>query len=178
MAPPLPPPGVPARAGWRRADRLLWVKTLLSTVHDTPMLLSAPPLEHALPARRPAERAVDDVHGLALRLAEHPDGGAADVGPGVVAAVAEEPRVDDLEPAAADEDGAAAAALGRLAGGVAVDEGQVLDGELRVVLVLAVRGGPDLGLVAGVHVEDAALAAAAERDLAAAVEHDLGPGCR
>ena len=100
---------------------------------------------------------------------------AAEVGPGRVAAVADEARVDHLEPAAAHEDRAAAAALGRLAGRVAVGEGEVLHGEPRVVLVLAVRGGPALRLVAGVHVEDAALAAAAERDLAAAVEHDLGP---
>ena len=45
-----------------------------------------------------------------------------------------------------------------------------------VVLVLAVRRRPALRLVAGVHVEDAPLAAAAERHLAAAVDHDLGPG--
>jgi hypothetical protein len=51
MAPPLPPPGVPGCAGlapWPVA--WLWVKTLLSTVHETPMLLSAPPLEQALPS--------------------------------------------------------------------------------------------------------------------------------
>ena len=85
-------------------------------------------------------------------------------------------RVDDLEPAAAHEDRAAAAALRRLAGGVAVGEGQVLHGQLGVVLVLAVRRRPALGLVAGVHVEDPALAATAEGDHAAAVEHDLGAG--
>jgi hypothetical protein len=62
-----------------------------------------------------------------------------------------------------------------LAGGVAVDERQVLHGELRGVLVLAVRGGVALRRVARVHVEDAPLAAAAERHLAAAVEDDLRP---
>ena len=128
------------------------------------------------PGRAAAEGAVDDVDRQARGLAEHPDRGAAEVGPGRVAGVAEEARVDDLDPAAPHEDGAPAAALDRLAGRVAVGEGQVLHGEPGVVLVLAVRGGPDLGLVAGVHVEDPALAAAAERDLAAAVEHDLRPG--
>ena len=51
-----------------------------------------------------------------------------------------------------------------------------LDGERRLVLVLAVRGDPDLGLVAGVHVQDAALVGAVERDLAAAVEHHEARG--
>src|SRR5215831_7072758 len=52
MAPPLPPPGVPDRAGlapWPIA--WLWVMTLLSTTQDTPMLLSAPPLEQAPPRK-------------------------------------------------------------------------------------------------------------------------------
>ena len=67
-------------------------------------------------------------------------------------------------------------ALGHVTGRVAVDEREVLDGEPGMVLVLAMRGGVHLGLVAGVHVEDAALATAAQRDLAAAIEHDLRPG--
>ena len=66
--------------------------------------------------------------------------------------------------------------FGLVAGAVAVGEDQVLHGQPRVVLVLAVRGGEALPLVAGVHVEDAALAAAAERHLAAAVQHDLRAG--
>ncbi len=132
------------------------------------MLLSAPPLAHT-PA---GEGAAHHVHRFVLELAEHAQRRAAQVGAGTVAAVADEPRVDHLEPPAPDEDRAAPAALGPLAGGVAVGERQVLHGELRVVLVLAVRGGEALRLVAGVHVEDAALAAAAERDLAAAVQHD------
>src|SRR5689334_3426689 len=52
MAPPLPPPGVPLRAGlaplpmaWLRVNRLFRM------VQDTPMLLSAPPLEHTPPSK-------------------------------------------------------------------------------------------------------------------------------
>ena len=42
MAPPLPPPGVPARAGLAPVPiAVLWLNRLLSTVHETPMLLSA-----------------------------------------------------------------------------------------------------------------------------------------
>src|SRR5215470_15071583 len=52
MAPPLPPPGVPDRAGLApRPIAWLWVMTLLSTTQDTPMLLSAPPLEQAPPRK-------------------------------------------------------------------------------------------------------------------------------
>src|SRR4029453_16870182 len=50
MAPPLPPPGVPGFAGFApRPIAELCDSTLLSTTHDTPMLLSAPPLEHTPP---------------------------------------------------------------------------------------------------------------------------------
>src|SRR5579859_526339 len=47
MAPPLPPPGVPPRAGLAPCP-MAWlpVITQLSTAHETPMLDSAPPLEH------------------------------------------------------------------------------------------------------------------------------------
>ncbi len=55
-------------------------------------------------------------------------------------------------------------------------ERQVLHDEPRRGLVVAVRRGPDLPLVAGVLVEDAALPAAAERDQAAAVEDDAAAG--
>src|SRR2546421_2887854 len=123
-----------------------------------------------------AERAVHDVDRQVVRLAERADGRAAEVGTGLVAPVADEARVDHLEPAAPVEDRAATATLGLLAGGVAVGERDVLDGELRRLLVLAVRGGPALCRVTGVLVEDAALAAATERDLAATVEHDAGAG--
>jgi hypothetical protein len=62
----------------------------------------------------------------------------AEVGAGRVAAVAGERGVDDLELAAAVEDGAAAPAVVGLPGGVAIGEGQVLDGEPRLGLILAV----------------------------------------
>ena len=50
MAPPLPPPAVPGWAGFcpYPMARLL-VMTLLLTTQETPMLLSAPPLEHRPP---------------------------------------------------------------------------------------------------------------------------------
>ena len=98
------------------------------------MLLSAPPLEH----EPPVNVLLHDVHRQALGLAEHPHRGAAEVRPGTVAAVADEARVDHLEPPAADEDRTSAAALGLLAGAVAVGEDQILHGQPRVVLVLAV----------------------------------------
>src|SRR6476469_6719077 len=51
MAAPLPPPGVPARAGLAPLPiARLWLMTLLSTTHETPMLLSAPPFEHVFPS--------------------------------------------------------------------------------------------------------------------------------
>src|SRR5437763_3046511 len=50
MAPPLPPPGVPARAGLAPVPTaVLPARTQLSTVQDTPMLLRAPPLAQAPP---------------------------------------------------------------------------------------------------------------------------------
>src|SRR6185312_6790570 len=55
-----------------------------------------------------AEGAVHHVDRLIVVLAEHADGGAAEVRARRVADVVEEAAVHDLEPAAADEDGAAA----------------------------------------------------------------------
>src|SRR5438552_1362799 len=50
MAPPLPPPGVPDRAGAAPEPiAWLWVMTLLSPTRDRPLLLSAPPVEQAPP---------------------------------------------------------------------------------------------------------------------------------
>src|SRR5437764_1483732 len=50
MAPPLPPPGVPARAGLAPVPTaVLPARTQLSTVQDTPMLLRAPPLAQVPP---------------------------------------------------------------------------------------------------------------------------------
>ena len=73
----------------------------------------------------------------------------------------------------------------RLPGGVAVREDEVLHRQPRRGLVVAVRRGPGLRLVAGVLVPDAALAAAAdvtaaavEDDAAADVDHLRGPGHR
>src|SRR4051794_36611488 len=50
MAPPLPPPGVPPRAGFAPCP-IAWlpVKTLFSTAQETPMLDSAAPLEQEPP---------------------------------------------------------------------------------------------------------------------------------
>ena len=75
----------------------------------------------------------------------------------MVAAVEEEARVHDLQPAAADEDGAAAAALLALTGGVAAHEGEVLQHQPWRCLVLAVRRGPAEPGIAGVHVDDPTL---------------------
>src|SRR6185369_9689827 len=108
---------------------------------------------------------------LAVVLAEHPQRRPTQVRPGRIAAVADEPGADDREPAAADEDRAATATLGQLAGRVAVGERQVLHDQLGRLLVLAVGGRVALLLVAGVLVEDPALAAAGQRHLPAAVEH-------
>src|SRR5947207_889759 len=50
MAPPLPPPGVPARSGSPPySTAVLPARTQLSTVQDTPMLLRAPPLAQVPP---------------------------------------------------------------------------------------------------------------------------------
>ena len=83
-----------------------------------------------------AERAVDDVEREIAGLIEGADGGAADVRAARVAPVVEEARIHDLEAAPAREDRAAAVRI--LAGRVAVDEGQVLHGQARVILVVAV----------------------------------------
>src|SRR5690606_37468315 len=107
-----------------------------------------------------AEGAVHHVDGEALVLAERADRRSSDVGPFVVAHVVEEPRIDDFEAAAANPD-RAAAIVHVLSAGVGIDEREVLHGEARVILVVAVRGRPDLLLVAGVHVEDARRSAAA-----------------
>jgi hypothetical protein len=85
-------------------------------------------------------------------------------------------ELTDLDPPAAHEDCAPAAAVHSLPGGVAVGERQVLHGEPRMVLVLTMRRRPHLCLVAGIHVEDAALTAAAQGHLAAAIEYDLRAG--
>src|ERR1700733_4183571 len=122
----------------------------------------------AVGAHAAGEGAAGDLDGPVLVLAQRPDGGPAQVGTGGVAAVAGEAGVDDRELAAAVEDGPAAPAVVDLPGGGAVGEGDVLPGQRGSGLVLAVRGGTGLGRIAGVHVQDAPRAAAAERDQAAA----------
>ena len=97
-------------------------------------------------------------------------------GPAAVATVPGKDGIDHAELAAAVEDRASAAAVVLLARGVPVLEGHVLDDEPGRGLILAVRRGPYLGRVTGVHVEDAPGAAAAERHLPAAVQHHLGTG--
>src|SRR6185437_7821332 len=84
----------------------------------------------AVGAGAAAEGIAGDVHRAVLPLGQRPDRGAAEVGAGREAAVADEPRVDDLELAAEIEDGAPAAGaaevvIGLLGGGVAVLEGHV-----------------------------------------------------
>ena len=136
------------------------------------MLDSAAPLEQ----RPPVNVLPVTLHRPVAELVEHPDRRAAEVGAGLVAAVAGERRVDDREPAAAHEHRASPAALLERTGGVAAGEGEVAQHQLGRGLVLAVRGGPGQPLVAGVLVEDPVLAAAAERDQATAVDDDLARG--
>jgi hypothetical protein len=57
-----------------------------------------------------------------------------------------------------------------------VDEGQVLDGEARVILVVAVGVVQTCASIAGVHVEDAVVARPAQRDQAPAVDDDFRAG--
>ena len=132
------------------------------------MLLSAPPLlQHVV-----REAAVHDIDGKAVVLRQRADRPAADVRSVGLAAVARERGVDDPQPAAAVEDGASAAAVEALAVRVAVGERQVLDDQLGGRLILAVRRRPHLCRIAGVHVEDAVPALAAERHQPTAVEDD------
>src|SRR5262249_6075127 len=117
------------------------------------------------------EGVVGDVDRPAFPRGEHADGGAAEVGAGVEAAVVDETGVHGLELAAFGEDGAAAVVtgLGLPDLAVAAGEREVLHDQLRPLLVEAVGGGELLLRVAGVHVQDLPLARAAQRDLAAAV---------
>src|ERR1700733_15035480 len=74
----------------------------------------------AVGAHAAGEGAAGDLDGAVLVLAQRADRRPAQVGTGLVAAVGGEAGVDDLELAAAVEDGAAASAVVALAGGVAV----------------------------------------------------------
>ena len=143
------------------------------------MLLSAPPLEHTPPwPGAAAEGAVDDVHrqvrgtGCSARTAAPPRSGPVES-----QRLPDEAGVDDLE---AGRRGRRRRRRRRRrpAAPVELPSAKVMFCTVScgVCLVLAVRRGPALGLVAGVHVQDPARAAAAERDLAAAVEHDARGG--
>src|SRR5262249_37727076 len=128
------------------------------------------------------ERVTGDIHRPVLVLGEHPDGAATEIWAIAVAPVADEPGVDRLELAALDVDGATAvdAAVpalrgvgraGRLVRAVEpVGERDVLHDDLRIRLVDAVAGRPLAR--ARVGEKDPALAPAAERDEAAAIEDD------
>ncbi len=136
------------------------------------MLLSAPPLLHALCA----EAAVDHVDGQRAVLRERADGAAAEVGSRRIAAVVGEGRVHDPQPPTAVEDRAAATAVEQLAGGVAVGQAEPLDRQLRRRLVLAVRCRPPLLGIARVEIQDPMASLAAEGHQPAAVDHDPPAG--
>src|ERR1700722_4240939 len=99
----------------------------------------------AVGAHAAGEGAAGDLDGPVLVLAQRPDGGSAQGGTGVIAAVAGEAGVDDRELAAAVEDGPAAPAVVDLPGGVALGEGDVLHGQRGSGLGPAAQAGPDLG---------------------------------
>src|ERR1700753_309396 len=107
------------------------------------------------------------VDRLSQVLFECIDRPARRIGAGAGAYVAEETRVDYLD-AATERVDCATFRNGFMSGG-AVAESQVLHGGLRVFLVVAVSGGPNLFLIAGVHVKNAPLSLTAQRDLSAAI---------
>src|SRR4249920_2593356 len=100
MAPPLPP----SPAFWPWPTALFSESTLLRMFHDTPMLLSAPPLAHALP--RPG--LPPNVLFTTQTGRFGPAPAATQVRAQVVAHVVEEATIDDLEAAALRVNGAAA----------------------------------------------------------------------
>src|SRR5256885_14213674 len=84
MAPPLPPPGVPPRAGLApRPTAVLSLSTLLRTTQETPMLLSALPLAHTPPSPEPPPNVLFTTytgapwHWLSTRSAAPPRPGPA-----------------------------------------------------------------------------------------------------
>src|SRR5690606_4909439 len=110
----------------------------------------------------PTEGAVDHGHRLLVELTEHADRAAAHVGALLGAGVVEKTRVDHLEPTTPHPDGSTAVVF-FLVLRIRVDERQVLHRKARVILIVAMSGGPVLSLVAGVHVEDTRRTTAAER---------------
>ncbi len=112
------------------------------------------------------EGVVGEVDRSAHIHAVRADSPAAEVRTVLIAAVADERGVDHLELTALIEDGAAAVVRGAglMNAGVAVSEPHILHDELWPGLLPAVTAGP--------HVQDPDPAAAAQRDLAAAVNDD------
>ena len=155
-----PRPACPLRRVGAVADRaIVGENRLLMIVHETPMLLMPPPFEQGCAGRRAAERAVHDVHRSSLVLGEDVDCGAADVGPGRRTALPKKRELTTLKrPPRTKMAPPPSMRLGP--GGAAATEREVLHRQRGVVLVLAVRGGPDQLRVARVHVEDAPRAAA------------------
>ncbi len=90
-----------------------------------------------------------------------------------MADIVEKAAVDNLESSAAHPYRAAAGVLA-LVSRVAVTKRQVLKRQPGMVLILAVRSGPFLVFIAGVHVQNARPAAAAERYFPAAVNDNIG----
>src|SRR3954468_3266800 len=172
MAPPLPPPGVPGRDGFRAVPD--------GPVADEPAARHVPrdpdaAQRTAVAAHVGREAAVEDLDREGVVLGEHAYRSASDVRPAALAAGPDERGAHDAQPPAAREDGAAATAIEVVAGRVTVREAEVLDHEPRRGLVLAMRARGDLGRVAGVHVQDAPLAPAAQRDQPTPIEDDLAP---
>ena len=173
MAPPLPPPARarPGRVG-APADRPVPCHgAVLDHPGDSDTAQGA-----AVGAHATAEGAPHDVDGTVLVLAQHPDRRPAQVRAAGVTAVTGEVRVNDLQLAAAVEDGPAAPAVEELPGGVAVRERHPLHDQDGTGLIVAMRRRPRLSRVTGVQVEDPPDAAAAQRHLAAPVEDDPGAG--
>ena len=111
----------------------LWVKRLLSTAYDTPMLLSAPPLEHIAQIGAPSKVEFTTYTGrfydwLNARMAAPP------VRAGGVTPVAEEPAVDHLQPPPRAD---GPRRRGRHPLALASTNVRFCNGELGVVLVLA-----------------------------------------
>src|SRR5690606_7738043 len=89
------------------------------------------------------------------------------------------PRIDRLEAPTPRPDGAPTVTLLVTFGfrlGIAIHERDVLHSQPRVILVVAVIGGPHLLGVAGIHVQDAGFSASAQRDQAAPVDDHLVVG--
>ena len=108
-------------------------------------------------------------------MAEHPDGAAAHIRAFIGADIVEKAAVDGLESSPAHPHGPAAVKFG-FSGGIAIGKGDVLYRQSRMILVLAMRGGPDLIRIAGVHVQNAGSPPSAERHQAAAIDDDVGVG--